>query len=360
MNTSNHRFLFKPVIESQQALIHEWLQQDYIREWIHGVGLQSTLSGLTKFIPHYAKTQKIDRTSNLTQHWIGYDGDRPFVYLLTSNVLKDESSEYAKHRETDGLAITLDIFICDRHYVGKGLATQIIKEFLVSHFSDISEVFIDPEQGNKRAVHVYQKAGFQIVGDFVASWHPVPHHIMKLDMNKLLATNNFEITTDRLLMRPFNMDDIEPFSQICTNPDVMRYIGNGKPLDKETVKIQITSWIDLYKQHTYGLLALTLKGNHQLIGFCGLLHQIVDEENFIELGYRLDQAFWGNGMATEAALAIKNYALNQLKIPTLISIIHHENMASKKVASKVGMTLLKKTNFKDVLVDVFYLTNNTQ
>ena len=131
-------------------------------------------------------------------------------------------------------------------------------------------------------------------------------------------------------------------------------------MDKETVKIQITSWIDLYKQHTYGLLALTLKGNHQLIGFCGLLHQIVDEENFIELGYRLDQAFWGNGMATEAALAIKNYALNELKIPTLISIIHHENMASKKVASKVGMTLLKKTNFKDVLVDVFYLTNNTQ
>ena len=108
------------------------------------------------------------------------------------------------------------------------------------------------------------------------------------------------------------------------------------------------------------MLALTLKGNHQLIGFCGLLHQIVDEENFIELGYRLDQAFWGNGMATEAALAIKNYALNELKIPTLISIIHHENMASKKVASKVGMTLLKKTNFKDVLVDVFYLTNNTQ
>jgi hypothetical protein len=62
MNTSNHRFLFKPVVESQQVLIHEWLQQDYIREWIHGVGLQNTLSGLTKFIPHYAKTQKIDLT----------------------------------------------------------------------------------------------------------------------------------------------------------------------------------------------------------------------------------------------------------------------------------------------------------
>ena len=102
-------------------------------------------------------------------------------------MLKDESSEYAKYSETGGLAITLDIFICDSEYLGKGLATQIIKEFLLSQFSDISEVFIDPEQGNKRAIHVYQKVGFQIMGDFIASWHPVPHHIMKLNMSKLQA-----------------------------------------------------------------------------------------------------------------------------------------------------------------------------
>jgi len=173
----------------------------------------------------------------------------------------------------------------------------------------------------------------------------------------MIKPNDFKIVTDRLLMRPFSLDDIEPFSQICTNPEVMRYIGNGKPLDKETVKTQITNWIHLYDKQGYGLLALTLKENQQLIGFCGLLHQTVDAEDFVELGYRLDQAFWGKGMATEAALAIKNYALNQLKIPTLISIIHHENIASKNVASKVGMKLMKKTTFKDVLVDVFCLSS---
>ena len=186
MNTSkDYRFTFRPVMTSQQALVHEWLKQDYIQEWIHGAGLQNTLTGLTKFVEYYATTQKIDRTSDLTQHWIGYEGDHPFVYLLTSNVLKEEISEYAKYRETDGLAITLDIFICDRQYLGKGLATQVIKEFLMSQFSDISEVFIDPEQRNKKAAHVYQKTGFQIVGDFIASWHPVPHYIMKLEMKDL-------------------------------------------------------------------------------------------------------------------------------------------------------------------------------
>lgn len=176
-------------------------------------------------------------------------------------------------------------------------------------------------------------------------------------MNPSNDSLTFEILTDRLLMRPFNIDDINPFFQICANPEVMRYIGAGTPLDQATVKSQITNWISLYEQQGYGLLALTLKENHQLIGFCGLLHQTVDGEDFIELGYRLDQVFWGKGMATEAALAIKNYALNQLKIPTLISIIHHENIASKNVALKVGMKLMKKTKFKDVLVDIFCLSS---
>lgn len=56
----------------------------------------------------------------------------------------------------------------------------MIKEFLSQHFSDINEVFIDPEQKNTKAVHVYQKIGFEIVGEFIASWHPVPHYIMQL------------------------------------------------------------------------------------------------------------------------------------------------------------------------------------
>lgn len=166
---------------------------------------------------------------------------------------------------------------------------------------------------------------------------------------------NHLITTERLLMRPFTLDDIESFYYICANPNVMRYIGIGKPLDKETVKTQVAHWINLYEQQGYGLLALCLKENQQLIGFCGLINQTIDGEKYVELGYRLDETFWGKGMATEAALAVKSHALNQLNIPNLVSIIHHENQNSKNVAMKVGMKLWKKTNFKDVQVDVFSL-----
>jgi len=185
MNESPFHFTFKPAVESQRELIHRWLQQDYIHEWIHGQGLQNTLSSLEKFFQYQAEGKGLDRQAEITQHWIGYDGDKPFVYLLTSNVFKNSDHAYTKYSETDGLTITLDIFIGNTEYLGKGLASTVIKEFLLSHFSDVSEIFIDPEKANEKATHVYQKIGFRIVGEFIATWHPVPHYIMKLNMEDI-------------------------------------------------------------------------------------------------------------------------------------------------------------------------------
>lgn len=169
-------------------MIHQWLKQDYIREWIHGKGLQNTLSGLEKFFKHQSQGKSLDRQTEITQYWIGYDNDNPFVFLFTSNVFKNTDNTYAKHSKLEGPAITLDIFIVDTEYLGKGLASTIINEFLTTHFSDVSEVFIDPEKSNERAAHVYQKVGFKIVGDFIAPWHPVPHHLMRLEMKKLIKS----------------------------------------------------------------------------------------------------------------------------------------------------------------------------
>lgn len=185
MKKSSFRFTFKPAVDSQRELIHKWLGQNYIGEWIHGQGLRNTLDGLEKFLQYQSEGKGLDRQAEITQHWIGYDDDKPFVYLLTSNVFKDTVGEYAKYSETDGLAITLDIFICDADYLGRGLASVVIREFLLSQFLDIAEVFIDPEKRNARAVHVYQKVGFRIVGEFIAPWHPVPHYIMKLNMKNI-------------------------------------------------------------------------------------------------------------------------------------------------------------------------------
>lgn len=166
------------------------------------------------------------------------------------------------------------------------------------------------------------------------------------------------IETDRIFLRPFCIDDIEPFAKICANPNVMRYIGDGKPVGLDIIAEKIPEWIELYEKQKYGLMALVIKKTNELIGFCGFINQTVDEVEYIELGYRLDEAYWGKGIATEAAVAVRDYAFNVLDIPMLISIIHHQNDASKRVAKKVGLRLMKQTNFKNAMVDVFFLKKN--
>ena len=87
-------FTFKPAQQSQRLLIHNWIIQDHIKEWLHGDGLQNTIENLDKFF----------KGASWRRHWIAYDNDTHFAYLLTS-----EDGE-------DG--ITLDLFICDLNYLG--------------------------------------------------------------------------------------------------------------------------------------------------------------------------------------------------------------------------------------------------
>ncbi|MBI3258795.1 MAG: GNAT family N-acetyltransferase [Ignavibacteriae bacterium] len=158
-------FHFAPVKPSQRSLVHNWLKQTHTKEWIHGIGLQSTLTGIENFL----------QGGSSATYWIGYDRAAPFAFLITSPSVED--------------AIALDVFICDLKYLGKRLAVPLIHEFLIGQFPDVKRILIDPEAANTRAIHVYKKAGFKIVGEFIASWHPVLHYQMELNMSDLLTFN---------------------------------------------------------------------------------------------------------------------------------------------------------------------------
>jgi RimJ/RimL family protein N-acetyltransferase len=164
--TSKIHFNFKPVQKQQRLFIHHWIAQDHIKEWLHGTGLRNTIEDLDNFF----------NGTSFGRHWIAYDKDTPFAYLLTSEEGDD--------------AITLDLFICDLNYLGKGLSAPMIQEFLIRHFPNKKEVFIDPEATNTRAIHVYKKVGFRIIGEFIAKWHPVPHYKMQLHMKDLIQNSD--------------------------------------------------------------------------------------------------------------------------------------------------------------------------
>lgn len=92
--------------------------------------------------------------------------------------------------------------------------------------------------------------------------------------------------------------------------------------------------------------AVVLRADERLIGYCGFFSQIVDDVEELEIGYRIHPDYWGRGIATEAARAVRNHGFDDLKLPRLISLIHPDNLPSKRVAEKNGMMPEKETVFR--------------
>jgi [ribosomal protein S5]-alanine N-acetyltransferase len=103
---------------------------------------------------------------------------------------------------------------------------------------------------------------------------------------------NYILEINRTYLRPFCINDIDKFSQICANPNVMRYTAAGKPLSRDLIAEKMPRWIESYEKQTYGLMALVMKETNELIGFCGLIHQNVDGQEYIGLGYCLNEEYW--------------------------------------------------------------------
>lgn len=99
--------------------------------------------------------------------------------------------------------------------------------------------------------------------------------------------------------------------------------------------------------------AVTVAANDRLIGYCGFFLQAVDGMEELEIGYRLDPAYWGKGLATEASRAVRDHFFNDLGGEHAISLIHPENIASRRVAEKNGMTPEKETIFRGFPTIVF-------
>jgi len=99
--------------------------------------------------------------------------------------------------------------------------------------------------------------------------------------------------------------------------------------------------------------AVVLRDSERLIGYCGFFAQTVDGVEELEIAYRLDPSCWGQGLGTEAARAVRDYAFTQLQLSRVISLIHPDNVASRRVAEKNGMTPEKETVFRGFPTIVF-------
>ena len=144
------------------------------------------------------------------------------------------------------------------------------------------------------------------------------------------------LETNRLWLREMAQSDYAPLCKILQDEDVM-YAYEGRFSDAET-----QAWLDKqlknYADFGFGLWAAVLKETGEMIGQCGLTMQRVHDEPVLEVGYLFQKAFWGNGYATEAAVACKEYAFATLDAAEVFSIIRDTNLASRRVAERNGMT----------------------
>ena len=143
------------------------------------------------------------------------------------------------------------------------------------------------------------------------------------------------LTTQRLILREMTDNDLDVLAALLGDEDVMRYYPRPK------TRSEAQSWINwnrqLYRDHGFGLWAVTLRATGEFVGDCGLTPQRVDNADEIEVGYRVRAGLQGNGYATEAAIAARDFARDRLGLPRLIAIINPANQPSQRVAERIGL-----------------------
>ncbi|MFZ0297777.1 MAG: GNAT family N-acetyltransferase [Candidatus Sulfotelmatobacter sp.] len=154
------------------------------------------------------------------------------------------------------------------------------------------------------------------------------------------------LETPRLILREFSTDDVDALERVLSDPETMRFYP--APLDRAGVEKWIVRNCRRYAQDGHGLWAMVLKTNGELIGDCGLTVQPVDTTDEIEIGYHVRRDYWGQGLATETARACRDYGFARLPVDHIISLIRPENLPSRRVAEKNGMTIWKEVMRKGI------------
>ena len=121
-----------------------------------------------------------------------------------------------------------------------------------------------------------------------------------------MALIDLYIETERLILRPFELSDIEAAYELNLDREVSKYTGDGGVVSKQEIERRIVEHVlGDYKKYGYGRLAVEFKGESSFIGFAGLKY--LDDLNEVDLGYRFAQKYWGKGIATEAGKACIKY-----------------------------------------------------
>lgn len=152
------------------------------------------------------------------------------------------------------------------------------------------------------------------------------------------------IETDRLLLRMIGAGDLDHFAALLSDPDVVKYVGDGKPAGREEAVRALESIIKHWDTHGFGRWAVVKKHTGEFIGFGGLRSLFGTPE----VVYHLAKAHWGHGYATELARAALRFGFEVRGYDRIVAITKPPNSASIHVMDKLGMRFEMNTRYYDL------------
>ena len=165
------------------------------------------------------------------------------------------------------------------------------------------------------------------------------------------------IETERLILRPYTLDDAQAAYEMSLDPEVMKFLGGVHTGTVEDIRDSIKeNTLGDYTKYGFGRFAVIHKETNEYMGFTGLKYVIELDE--VDIGYRLNHKFWRQGYGYESALPCVDFAFNELGLDRIISLAKDENIASTALMKKLGLTYEKEVHIYDEDA-VYYALNKS-
>ena len=165
------------------------------------------------------------------------------------------------------------------------------------------------------------------------------------------------LETPRLRLVPWHHEDWHELRPIARDPEVMRYISEGQPLPDEQVQEFVSRQVRHFAERNFCMWKLLAKPAWEFIGFCGL--QPLDGTPEIEIGWWLARAWWGKGLATEAAREALRDGFERAGLARIVAVARAENRASIRIMEKLGMSFERTTHHRGVPVKLYAIARPT-
>jgi RimJ/RimL family protein N-acetyltransferase len=152
-----------------------------------------------------------------------------------------------------------------------------------------------------------------------------------------------ELETERLLLRGWRQEDLEPMAAINADPRVGKWLGGV--IDVDTTRARLQSYGYHWEEHRFGPWAVEERASGRLVGRTGLMRweDWTASPHDAEIGWTFAPDVWGRGYATEAARAVLEWATGDASLRTIISITRPDNLRSRRVMEKLGLTYRGQT-----------------